>query len=64
MRYVNSTDRDELEPAPKPAAAIAITYNPYVTPWFRERATDRRVDTARVVWFSIKDGKPMVEIAI
>jgi hypothetical protein len=54
----------ELEPSSRPAAAIAVTYNPYVTPWFRERVSDKRIDAARLVWFSIKDGKPMVEIAI
>ena len=38
-----------------------MTYNPYVAPYFRDRATDERVDKARLVYFSIKDGRPVVE---
>ena len=39
---------------------VAVTYNPYRADHFQERATGERIDSARVVWFSIVDGKPVV----
>jgi hypothetical protein len=46
--------------ARKDRGTISITYNPYVAPYFRDRKGER-IDTARIVWCWVRDGKPIVE---
>jgi hypothetical protein len=46
----------------RPHGTVRVTYDPYVAPYFRDRITNERIDTARIVWFSIEDGKPVVEV--
>jgi hypothetical protein len=45
----------------RPRGTVAVTYNPYRADHFQVRATGERIDTARLVWFSVKDGKAVVE---
>jgi hypothetical protein len=60
-KRVHAMVRGEITAHSAPSSdAVDVTYNPYVTPWFRERRTDKRIDATRMVWFSIKDGKPVV----
>jgi hypothetical protein len=48
------------ESAQLPHGAVAVTYNPYRADHFQVRASGERIDTARLVWFGVKDGKPVV----
>jgi len=48
------------ESAQLPHGAVAVTYNPYRADHFQVRASGERIDTARLVWFGVKDGKPLV----
>jgi len=63
-KRVHAMVRGEIVPAPQMSERgdVAVTYNPYVAPYFRERMSERRIDAASMVWFSIVDGKPVVEV--
>jgi hypothetical protein len=63
VKRVHAVVRGEIaKHAPvAPVDAAAVTYNPYRADHFQVRATGARIDAAQAVWFSVKDGKPVVE---
>ena len=62
-RMVHAMVRGErIASAPKPARTVTVHYNPYRADYFHT-ASGARVDAAPVVWFSVRNGKPVVEIA-
>jgi hypothetical protein len=61
VKRVHAMARGEIAAADKPPhGAVAVTYNPYRADHFQVRGTSERIDAARLVWFGVKDGKPVV----
>ena len=61
VKRVHAVVRGELVEADKPMdGSVAVTYSLYRADHFQVRETRERIDTARLVWFGVKDGKPVV----
>jgi hypothetical protein len=63
VKRVHAVVRGEIVEADIGATAgrlHTVTYNPYRADHFQVRATGERIDAAPLVWFSVKNGKPVV----
>ena len=60
VKRVHAMVRGEIVEADQPNGSVAVTYNPYRADHFQVRESGERIDTAGLVWFGVKDGKPVV----
>ena len=61
VKRVHAMVRGEVVAADEPThGSVGVTYNPYRADHFQVRESGERIDTAGLVWFGVKDGKPVV----
>jgi hypothetical protein len=60
VKRVHAMVRGTVAEDEAPGAGAAVTYNPYRADHFQIRATGARIDSARKVWMTIENGKPVV----
>ena len=60
VKRVHAMVRGEIVEADQPNGSVAVTYNPYRADHFQVRESGERIDTAGLVWFGVKGGKPVV----
>ena len=61
VKRVHAVVRGEVVMADEPSyGSVGVTYNPYRADHFQVRETRERIDAAPLVWFGVKDGKPVV----
>jgi hypothetical protein len=61
VKRVHAMVRGEVVAADEPRhGSVGVTYNPYRADHFQVRESGERIDAAGLVWFGVKDGKPVV----